>query len=264
MLLKPHTRLDRAGSFWGATSVGRRRGHCETGSEVRCRTAGERTPAKKWRHDLGPVRKLPGRTKLANVSVSGSRAFQFAFYSPVVEFVGIHGANERLGAPPKPAVSIGSGVMDYEQSRLQDDFQIEPRGPIVDVFDVASHALPKLLDGVQLAAKSIDLGPTGQARFHPVAREITVGRFLQHVAARAGLQGVRPRSDHRHCALQDIEELRQLVETCSTDYPADPGHSLVLACGLADGVGVRLGGNHGAELKQFKRPSVKPHPLLTE
>src|SRR5208337_572136 len=90
-----------------------------------------------------PSRAAPCLARLENVNGDLSN-YSLHFPLQVVGFVDIHGANERLGAPPKPAVSIGSGVMDYEQSRLQDDFQIEPRGPIVDVFDVASQALPKL------------------------------------------------------------------------------------------------------------------------
>lgn len=115
-----------------------------------------------------------------------------------------------------------------------------------------------------------DLPPAGDAG--PAGEELAAG-----VPELAGL-GLRHRAgpDHGEVALEDVQELRHLVEGGA---PKEPPHArdarvavhLLLALPLGHlglvqvALGVLVGvGVHGAELEDADSPPVQPHALLAE
>src|SRR5581483_11571633 len=69
------------------------------------------------------------------------------------------------------------------------------------------------------------------------------------------------RTDHRHVAAQDVEELRQLVERGAADEFADLRHARVADRREASAVLLRVGA-HRAELEDLERLAAAPDPLL--
>ena len=119
---------------------------------------------------------------------------------------------------------------------------------------------------VGLAAPAMDLGPAGDARLDPMAREIAVHRLVVEMLGGLGVDGVRPRPDQRQVAGEnDVEELRQLVEAGLADEAADPGDTLVILVDLLGGVGVGVLDIERAKLVDLDELVVEAMaPLLEE
>src|SRR6476661_10125567 len=54
----------------------------------------------------------------------------------------------------------------------QQDLEVEPHRPALDIFEIIDDAKPRLVEVIDLAALPMDLGPTGYARLYPVPVEI--------------------------------------------------------------------------------------------
>src|SRR5262245_44788271 len=63
------------------------------------------------------------------------------------------------------------GVVGTEDraERLEDDVEVEPHRPVVDVVEIVLDALADLVDRVGLATPAVDLRPAGDAGLHAVA-----------------------------------------------------------------------------------------------
>src|SRR5689334_5645327 len=89
---------------------------------------------------------------------------------------------------------------------------------------------------VELAGSSLDLGdvalidlcPAGDPRAHDVA--IGVERNLARVPGRER-QGFRPGADPAHLALQDVDDLRELIEPVAAQEASDTGDSQIVLDG---------------------------------
>src|SRR5437763_14756984 len=107
------------------------------------------------------------------------------------------------------ARSIGLGLSQSHDSRLQDNPQVEQRAPIVDVPKIVLDAALHLFDLTSLTSVTVDLRPPRQARFDMMPKSI-IGYhcFIFGVMRR----GVRARTDEGHITPDDVEQLRQLVD----------------------------------------------------
>src|ERR1700722_7801289 len=93
------------------------------------------------------------------------------------------------------------------KNRQHDNTQIEKEAPILEVIQIVFQAL---LYG-SVASPTVYLRPTRNSRFEPVAVVIAryiIQKFLNEV------RPLRPRANHAHFTLQDINKLRQFIQAC--------------------------------------------------
>src|SRR4051812_3669521 len=83
---------------------------------------------------------------------------------------------------------------------LEQNVKVEQHRPVLDVIQVELDALLDLLFIVDLAAPAVDLRPAGDAGFYPMAREVTVDRFVEQPALQLALHSMRARADQRQVA----------------------------------------------------------------
>src|SRR3984885_8100093 len=93
-----------------------------------------------------------------------------------------HAANAASQfCPTLPSASISVAITGRRQHGAEDDLQIEPERPVVDVEQVVLEAPAHLLVGVDLAAAAVDLRPAGDARLDVVAPRIERDALLVFV-----------------------------------------------------------------------------------
>src|SRR5262245_11956950 len=101
------------------------------------------------------------------------------------------------------------------------------------------------------------LCPARQPRSYDVA--IDVERNLALVPFRERYR-LRARSDPAHVASQDIDDLRQLVETILAQEPPDPGNPLIALDCVIPSIMIML---HRPQLEDGERPAAEPCAPLT-
>ena len=74
----------------------------------------------------------------------------------------------------------------------------------------------------------------------------------------------RARTDERHVAAENIDELRQFVDARGADDLADAGDARVALAGIDAGAGVLRADGHAAKLQNFKNLAVLAEALLPE
>jgi len=101
--------------------------------------------------------------------------------------------------------------------RLQQDLDVQPQRPGVDVAQVDVDALLHLFQGLGLAPAAIDLGQAGDAGFDPMAGHVGADfpRVVVVVCNRMGAW-----ADQCHVPLQHVEQLRQFIDGSTPDKPA--------------------------------------------
>ena len=97
-------------------------------------------------------------------------------------------------------VAVGFAAEDGEE----DDFYVEPEGPVFQVVDVALYTF---LDG-GVATPAIHLGPAGDAGFHEVANFIGRNIFFKFFDK---VFSFGPWTYNTHVFDQDIQELREFI-----------------------------------------------------
>src|SRR5688572_20579264 len=150
-----------------------------------------------------------------------------------------------------------AGVLLTEEGQ-QHDLEIEQEVPIFDVVEVAADARVE----IGVAAVAVDLGPAGDARLDVVAR-VVVGDLLLEVADEFGALGAR--ADEAHVALQDVPELRRLIDVPLAHKRADGETPRIVGPGPA-GASVALGVEaHAADLVAPERAAIAAEaPLQVE
>src|SRR6516165_1160701 len=83
--------------------------------------------------------------------------------------------------------------------------EIEEQVPVLDVIKVITDSFCQ----VRVATKTVHLRPTGDARFHRVAR-VVMRNLVLEIANQ--FRAFWPRSDKAHFAFEHIKELRRLVD----------------------------------------------------
>src|SRR5438552_7606050 len=149
----------------------------------------------------------------------------------------------KLGLAPATK-SIRILALEDHPYRLRDDVQIQAQRPIAQVVEVVINARLHLRERLGLPAVAVHLGPAGDSRLDLVPLHVAPDQLAVHLVVR---HGVRPGSDDAHAALQDIDELRQLVERGPAYAGSQPPHARAAPAALPAGYAV-LGDGHGAEL----------------
>ena len=102
---------------------------------------------------------------------------------------------------------------EYLENRHEEDFRIEREREPVDVLDVEFDPL-----GPRDLFPAVDLRPARHARPHVEHPFLVLGILF----VRPGVIGQsRTRSDERHVAFEDVDQLRQLVDARGADDSAD-------------------------------------------
>src|SRR5436305_9936082 len=96
-----------------------------------------------------------------------------------------------------------------------------PERPIVDVVEIMLDPALHFLIGFSLSTQAMDLRPAGDARLDVVPAGIERDTLLVLPIVRKRMW---PRANQRHVALDDIEQLRQLVDAPATKPGAHLGH----------------------------------------
>ena len=149
--------------------------------------------------------------------------------------------------------------LEHLHDGLEDDVDVQPEAPVLDVPDVAADAAFHLLDCAGLAAVAGDLAPAGDAGLDVVADHVLV----YEVGVFFGVPyHVGTGTYDAHLPEQHVDELRELVYAGVAQYLAPPGDTGVAPSGLQGvGLGVDL---HAAELDAGELLAVEAGALLQE
>src|SRR4029079_4751833 len=131
--------------------------------------------------------------------------------------------------------SVGIAAPEELEDRVNEDAQVEPEAPILDVPKVAIDPLLHQLETGGFSAETIDLSPAGQAGLH-VLPECVIGDELG-VPVIVGY-GMRSRTNDRHIAAQHVHELRQLVDAGGAQDCPDARDAWIPALRLTNYVAV--------------------------
>ena len=137
---------------------------------------------------------------------------------------------------------------------FQEDFEVQAEGPVVDVFRVQFDDLFEVGNG----APAGNLPQAGQAGLGSQASAVMVLVFLPFIFRRG------PGADQGHVALQDVEELRELVQAGGADLFSDPRDLLSVHDLVADDPGIKVHLEHHAVLdlvlrQEFLLPLFRVH-----
>src|SRR5215218_3826746 len=160
------------------------------------------------------------------------------------------------------ATSLGVVASEQRRDRHQDDLQVEPERPVLDVVVVPLD--PVVERG--LPAQPLHLRPAGQTGLDAMAVAVAVDVLLEGADE---VRALRARPDDRHVAAQDVEELRQLVERQAAHDLADARAAVVALDAAGGEARLRhelLGGGrrdpHRAELEHVELAAVETDAAL--
>ena len=144
----------------------------------------------------------------------------------------------------------------FEQGHDQ-DLDVHQVGPVLDVVEVVFDSLP---DG-GIAAVAIHLSPAGDAGTD-LMLDVVAGNLLLELLDEEGTLRARP--DQTHVTLEDIEDLRQLVDTGLPDEFPDRRDAGVIPLGPGLLLLGRILHLHGAELVHLEFLVVEADTHLLE
>src|SRR5271169_407679 len=154
--------------------------------------------------------------------------------------------------------SIRVAVRARRKERHQDDLHVQPQRPVVDIIEIVLEPLVHVVIVGDFAAMTPDLRPARDARLDVVPAGITREPFDIALVVR---ERVRARTDDRHFADEDIDQLRQLVDAVAPEDGADACDPGVCPRGLDD-IGPVVHRRHRAELEDAERLLVEAVALL--
>src|SRR6266508_5548328 len=134
-----------------------------------------------------------------------------------------------------PRDLVGIAIRHRREHGLNQDAQIEPDRPIIDVVEVVLDALSHLVVGVGFTAKSMDLRPAGDAGYHVVPAGIERNLALIVVVVR---QRVRARAVERHGAGEHVEQLGNFIDVPTTQPAPEPGNAGIVTHRLTNLVAI--------------------------
>ena len=105
------------------------------------------------------------------------------------------------GGPERWPLSVDV-FREQGEGRLQQDLDVQPQRPLIDVIEVLGDPALHLFHGLGFAAMPGDLCQPGDARLEPMPRH--VGAHLAGVIDVVG-DRVGARADERHVAEQHVE-----------------------------------------------------------
>ena len=90
-------------------------------------------------------------------------------------------------------------LADYENS-FENDYEIEPDRPIVDIIEIVLDPLLQFFRRVGFAPPTVNLRPSGNAGFDPVPSCITTHNLFEWETIGPQLYGMWSWPDNRHIA----------------------------------------------------------------
>src|SRR6185437_5825533 len=113
------------------------------------------------------------------------------------------------------SVCVGVGRKEGQEN----DIQVEMDRPVLDVVEIVLDARAQHVRGLGGASETVDLGPAGDAGRHIEAARVGGDLTSEFVVMR---ERMWPRTDNRHLASQDVEELRQLIKVAPAQDAPNP------------------------------------------
>src|ERR1700730_16440468 len=140
--------------------------------------------------------------------------------SLIAKTVGMCFGIRRLSTA-RPMFGIGSSIsarvskrvaftQDFKE-RLDQDLDVQPEAPIIDIPEVHFYSPRDLFDRGCRATEPVNLRPSRHPGFDVMTERIILQYFFKIVGMS---QRVRPRSDKRHLSPYDVHELWQFVNAC--------------------------------------------------
>jgi len=137
------------------------------------------------------------------------------------------------------------------EERLDQDHEIQPQVPVVDVPKVEIQPLLHQPDLRGFGAAAAQLMPKGTIR-----QQFAIGAVVG--------DGIRTRADQRHVAAQDVEKLRQFVDAGGAQHATEiGGNPRVMSGRLGDAVAL-FHHRRGAQLKDRETLRVEAAAGLTK
>src|SRR5262245_47762080 len=161
------------------------------------------------------------------------------------------------------AQQIASVSVSFSQNledRPDQDQQVKPEAPIVNVPQIELHALRNVFDRRRGTTGPIALRPARYAGLDVMAKGIVAQHDFKVVVVG---QGVRTRPNQGHVTRQNIPKLRQLVDTSRPKQPANTCYSRVVTRRLHN-VGTVFLDGHGSKLQYSEMLPVKAFSDLSE
>src|ERR1700677_3065571 len=143
----------------------------------------------------------------------------------------------------------------------RDNSHVQRERPVAEVIQVMLYTSLHFLDPVGFTTKAVDLRPTGNAGFDPVALDVSRHHFLIKVVV---FKRMWARPDDRHISAQDVKKLRQLVQTGAPQERTDAGDPRVVARRLTDTTGLLDMYTHRAKLVDGEDAAIGAFALLLE
>src|SRR5262245_51439036 len=141
--------------------------------------------------------------------------------------------------------------------RVEENAQIETDREMFDVIEIVTHLLGLFVEIVRVSVPN--LCPAGDPRANDGAERVVRDILDEELVVR---DRVRSRPDQVHIALDDVKELRELVEPELPQPLTDPGDPLGV---VADPLRLRcIDQMHGTELDQIEALRRYADPLLDE
>lgn len=131
-------------------------------------------------------------------------------------------AEATLGGAPSDRNSVRVFTTEAMNERPKYDLEINPKRPMLNVIQIVIDALAHFLNIFCGTTKTVDLRPTSYSGLYTMSLHIGVDLLAVVFVV---LNCMRPGSDNRHIASQNIDELRKLVQAVSTQECADLCHS---------------------------------------
>jgi hypothetical protein len=134
-------------------------------------------------------------------------------------------AGREVRLERKPAARGGTkrsvGVFPVQKSEYH-DFQVEPKCPVFQIIKVAIDALSE----IRIAPKSIDLGPSRNARVAEIPDIVMRNLRTKHFRVKRSLWA---RPDKAHVSLKHIPKLGNFIQVPPADESATPQKPRIIA-----------------------------------
>src|ERR1700680_3093138 len=155
------------------------------------------------------------------------------------------------------AFSVSVALEEYPDPRQPQDLEVPGQGPVLAVVGVVERPVA---DGSG-PSQVVDLRPPGEAGPDPLPLQVA-----RHVHAVLLIEEgrLRARPDQAHVALEDVDQLRQLVQTHPPQDSPEPGGARVARLRdhrSSSSLGVR---DHGSKLVDREWSAIHADALLPE
>ena len=186
-------------------------------------------------------------------------------------FLEWQGPNEPdYGPPAREALGtlrclFGASAGKDDGNGAKKDFKVEPKRPVVDVFEVEAHPIPEIADFVAAA----DLPKAREARLD--AQATAMGGVIEALDL---IDWKRPRADEGHFAAKDVKDLWKFIDAPFAEPPANGSDAGIVGefedrpAHFVEGLEFDLAlfgvADHGAEFEHDEGTAIEATAALPE